>query len=246
MSSSKTVLITGASRGIGAACAGEFASRGYRVVLGYRTSADAAHRLEQQLRDAEAKVLAVGADVSSEQEVERLFAEAENAFGGVDILVNNAGISQIKMLCDTTSADWEGMFAVNTEAAYLCSRRALAHMVHQKWGRIINVSSMWGLCGASCEVAYSASKAALIGFTKALAKELAPSGITVNALAPGFIDTDMNRHLSLEERTAFFEEIPVGRAGMPAEVAYAAAFLADERAAYITGQVLAVDGGITG
>ncbi len=246
MSNNKTVLITGASRGIGAACAEEFAMRGYRVVLGYLTSVEAAHTLEKKLRAHGAEVLAVGADVSREQEVERLFSEAESAFGGVDILINNAGISQIKMLCDTDKADWERMFSVNTESAYLCSRRALAHMVHEKWGRVINVSSMWGLCGASCEVAYSASKAALVGFTKALAKELAPSGVTVNALAPGFIDTDMNRALSEEERKSFFEEIPVGRAGTPTEVAHAAAFLADERSAYITGQVLAVDGGITG
>lgn len=244
--SSKTVLITGASRGIGAACAEEFAHAGFAVVINYHKSVEQAKALEKRLCDSGAKALAVRADVSKPDEVEALFQTVEQTFGGVDILINNAGISRIQMLCDTPPADWENVFSVNTEAAYLCAKRALSHMVHEKWGRIINISSMWGLCGASCEVAYSASKAALIGFTKALAKELAPSGITVNAIAPGFIDTDMNRALSEKERVAFFEEIPIARAGKPEEVAYAAAFLADRRAAYITGQVLAVDGGITG
>ena len=149
------------------------------------------------------------------------------------------------MINDVTEHEWDEMFALNTKAAYLCAKRALAHMIHQKWGRIINISSMWGLVGASCEVPYSASKAALIGFTKALAKELAPSGITVNAVAPGIIETQMNAHLSVEELAAFLEEVPVGRVGLPKEVAHAVAFLAHEDSAYITAQTLAVDGGIT-
>ena len=241
----KTVLITGAARGIGAACAEKFASLGYNLVLNYRTSEEQALTLAQTLKQNGAEILCVCADVSDKSAVESLFAQAEVAFGQVDILINNAGISQIKMLCDVTEADWRQMFAVNMDSAYLCSKRALCAMVTQKWGRIIQISSMWGICGASCEVPYSASKAALIGFTKALAKELAPSGITVNALAPGFIDTPMNHNVSPEDTAAFIEEIPVGRIGKPYEVAHAAAFLAHEDSGYITGQVLAVDGGIT-
>lgn len=241
----KTVLITGAARGIGAACAEKFAALGYNIVLNYRTSEKQALALAETLKQNGAQVLRVCADVSDANAVESLFAQAEAAFGQVDILINNAGISQIKMLCDVTEADWRHMFAVNMDSAYLCSKRALCAMVAQKWGRIIHISSMWGICGASCEVPYSASKAALIGFTKALAKELAPSGITVNALAPGFIDTPMNRNVSPEDTAAFIEEIPVRRIGKPHEVAHAAAFLAHEDSGYITGQVLAVDGGIT-
>lgn len=241
----KTVLITGAARGIGAACAEKFAALGYNIVLNYCTSEKQALALAETLKQNGAQVLCVCADVSDANAVESLFTQAEAAFGQVDILINNAGISQIKMLCDVTEADWRHMFAVNMDSAYLCSKRALCAMVAQKWGRIIHISSMWGICGASCEVPYSASKAALIGFTKALAKELAPSGITVNALAPGFIDTPMNRNVSPEDTAAFIEEIPVGRIGKPHEVAHAAAFLAHEDSGYITGQVLAVDGGIT-
>ena len=241
----KTVLITGAARGIGAACAEKFAALGYNIVLNYRTSEKQALALAETLKQNGAQVLCVCADVSDANAVESMFTQAEAAFGQVDILINNAGISQIKMLCDVTEADWRHMFAVNMDSAYLCSKRALCAMVAQKWGRIIHISSMWGICGASCEVPYSASKAALIGFTKALAKELAPSGITVNALAPGFIDTPMNRNVSPEDTAAFIEEIPVGRIGKPHEVAHAAAFLAHEDSGYITGQVLAVDGGIT-
>lgn len=244
-SAKRTVLITGAARGIGAACAAKFASLGYNLVLNYRTSEEQALTLAQTLKQNGAEILCVCADVSDTNAVESLFTQAEAAFGQVDILINNAGISQIKMLCDVTEDDWRHMFAVNMDSAYLCSKRALSAMVSQKWGRIINISSMWGLCGASCEVPYSASKAALIGFTKALAKELAPSGITVNALAPGFIDTPMNRNVSPEDAAAFIEEIPVNRIGKPYEVAHAAAFLAHEDSGYITGQVLAVDGGLT-
>lgn len=241
----RTVLITGAARGIGAACAEKFALLGDNVVLNYRSSQEEAKTLSDALAHNGAKVLCVRADVTRSNEVDTLFAEAEQAFGHVDILVNNAGIAQIKMLCDVSKEEWQRIFSVNTEAAFLCAKRAMPAMISQKWGRIINVSSMWGICGASCEVPYSASKAALIGFTKALAKELAPSGITVNALAPGFIDTPMNRHLSPDEVRAFVEEIPVSRVGKPFEVAHAAAFLAHEDSGYITGQVLAVDGGIT-
>ena len=241
----KTVLVTGSSRGIGAACAEKFAELGCNVVINYKSDEKSALALEQRLTQSGGSACAIRADVSDAAQIDLLFSEAEKRFCGVDILVNNAGISRISMINDVTEHEWDEMFALNTKAAYLCAKRALAHMIHQKWGRIINISSMWGLVGASCEVPYSASKAALIGFTKALAKELAPSGITVNAVAPGIIETQMNAHLSVEELAAFLEEVPVGRVGLPKEVAHAVAFLAHEDSAYITAQTLAVDGGIT-
>ena len=241
----KTVLITGASGGIGSEITRKFAKLDYNVVICYNQNKESADRLISELKELGADAISVQADVSDENQVENLFAMAENAFGGVDVLINNAGISQIKMINDVTAEEWDKMFAVNTKSAYLCSKRAISYMVRQHFGRIINISSMWGICGASCEVPYSASKAALHGFTKALAKELAPSGITVNCICPGLIDTAMNAHLSDEDMADFIEEIPVMRIGKPEEIAHACAFFADENAGYVTSQILAVDGGIT-
>lgn len=241
----KTVLITGASGGIGSSIAEKFSSLGYNVILNYNKSKEQALSLCEKLRESNANVHAVCADVSDAKQVKNMFDEIQNLFGGVDVLINNAGISQIKMINDVTEDEWDRMFDINTKSAYLCSKLAIPYMVNNKWGRIINISSMWGICGASCEVPYSASKAALIGFTKALAKELAPSGITVNCIAPGFIDTKMNSHLSGSEIEDFIQEIPVMRLGKPKEVAHAVSFVADENSGYMTGQVLAIDGGIT-
>ena len=241
----RTVLITGGAKGIGAACAEHFACLGCNVVINYLTSETLAKNLQKELSDRGYNVLTVKADVSSKPQVEKMFELADKTFGGVDILINNAGISKIGIFNDFSEEDYDNIFDVNMKSAYLCSKYAVSHMLKKHWGRIINISSMWGLVGASCEVPYSASKAALIGFTKSLAKELAPSGITVNSLAPGFIDTDMNAHISEQDRTDFIESIPISRAGIPMEVAHAAAFFADERSSYITGQVLAVDGGFT-
>lgn len=236
---SETVLITGGSRGIGAACVELFAKNGYNVAFIYQNSDEKAAKIAQATG-----ALAVKADVSCLEQVERAFAQVESAFGGVDVLVNNAGISRIAMLCDTTEEDWDRLFAVNAKSTFLCSKRAMGHMVHQKRGAIVNVSSMWGQTGGSCEVAYSASKAAVIGFTKALAKELGPSGIRVNCIAPGVIDTEMNAQLSLEDREALAEETPLCRLGTPMEAARAIFFLASDAASFITGQVLAPNGGI--
>lgn len=241
----RTVLITGGAKGIGAACAEHFACLGCNVVINYLTSETSAKNLQKELSDRGYNVLTVKADVSSKPQVEKMFELADKTFGGVDILINNAGISKIGLFNDFSEEDYDNIFDVNMKSAYLCSKYAVSHMLKKHWGRIINISSMWGLVGASCEVPYSASKAALIGFTKSLAKELAPSGITVNSVAPGFIDTDMNAHISEQDRTDFIESIPISRAGIPMEVAHAAAFFADERSSYITGQVLAVDGGFT-
>ena len=175
---------------------------------------------------------------------EKLFSEVQKTFGGVDILVNNAGISQIKMLCDTTRTDWDRMFSVNVGSMYNTIRLAHDYMVHRKKGSIVNVSSMWGICGASCEAAYSASKAAVIGLTKALAKELGPSGIRVNCVAPGVIDTEMNAHLSSEDIEALKEETPLCRIGTADEAADAVVFLAGDSSSFITGQVLSPTGGM--
>lgn len=241
----KTVLITGASGGIGSSIAEKFSGLGYNVILNYNKSKQQALSLCEKLHKNNANVYAICADISDAKQVKDMFDQAQKLFGGVDILINNAGISQIKMINDVTEDEWNKMFDINTKSAYLCSKLAIPYMVNNKWGRIINISSMWGICGASCEVPYSASKAALIGFTKALAKELAPSGITVNCIAPGFIDTKMNSHLSSSEIEDFIQEIPVMRLGKPQEIAHAAAFIADENSGYMTGQVLAIDGGIT-
>ncbi len=242
----KTVLVTGASGGIGSAIAEKFSLLGYNVVINYNKSEKAALELCERLKIAgNSGVIAIKADVTDCTQVDAMFSQAEKQFGGVDILINNAGISLIKMINDVTEEEWDNIFAINTKSAYLCSKRAISHMVRNHWGRIINISSMWGICGASCEVPYSASKAALIGFTKALAKELAPSGITVNCIAPGLIETKMNAHLSSDELSAFVNDIPVMRQGKCFEIAHAAAFFAHEDSGYITGQTLAVDGGMT-
>lgn len=235
----ETVLITGGSRGIGAACVELFAKNGYNVAFIYQNSDEKAAKIAKATG-----ALAVKADVSCLEQVETAFAQVEAALGGVDVLVNNAGISRIAMLCDTTEEDWDRLFAVNAKSAFLCSKRAMGHMVHQKHGAIVNVSSMWGQTGGSCEVAYSASKAAVIGFTRALAKELGPSGIRVNCIAPGVIDTEMNAQLSPEDREALAEETPLCRLGTPMEAARAIFFLASDAASFITGQVLAPNGGI--
>lgn len=233
----KNVLVTGGSRGIGAECVRLFSRQGYRVFFIYKNSADTAARLSE-----ETGAFPFCGDISVSGDVERIYNEIKR-YGGIDVLVNNAGISQIKLFSDITEEDWDRMFDVNVKGIYLVTKRFLGDMVHKKQGRIINMSSMWGETGASCEVHYSASKAAVIGFTKALAKELAPSGITVNCIAPGMIDTDMNAELSEEDTEAFVSEIPLGRMGTALEIAETAAFLASDKAGYITGAVIPVNGG---
>ena len=200
--------------------------------------------IARELREAGGEAVSFRADLTKAEEAKALIDFAVQQYGHLDILVNNAGISQIKLFTDITPEEWRQMFAANVDGIYHCCRAAVPYLVQQHSGTIINVSSIWGLCGASCEVHYSASKAAVIGFTQALAKELAPSGITVNCVAPGAIDTEMNAHLTAEERRMLEEEIPLGRMGSPEEVAAAIAFLAGEDARYFTGQVLSPNGGI--
>lgn len=227
-----TALITGASRGIGAACARALKAAGYDVIINYNNSESAAKELAKELN-----AKAVKADVSDAQQVAQMFKET----GAVDVLVCNAGISMFKMFCDMTNDDWQKIFSVNFGGTVNCIQEALPGMIHNKFGRIITLSSIWGVSGASCESAYSASKAAVIGLTKSLAKELGPSGITVNCIAPGVIDTDMNAHLTDEIMDELKEETPVCSIGKAEDVAQAVCYLAS--APFVTGQVLGVNGG---
>ena len=232
----KKVLITGGSRGIGRELVKEFSSKGYKVYFLYKNSEEKAKLLSD-----ETGAIAVKCDVSSYSDV----SNAKNRINdSIDIIINNAGISQIKMFQDITEEDWDNMFNVNIKGMFNVTKCFVNDMIKNKYGRIINISSMWGETGGSCEVHYSASKAAVIGFTKALAKELAPSGITVNCVSPGVIKTDMNSHLSDEETKELENETPVGRIGTAKEIASAVMYFADDNAAFTTGTVLSVNGGI--
>ncbi len=241
----KTVLITGASRGIGKATALKFARMGYNVAVNCNRNVELAEKLCIELASLGVKAGVYPCDVSQNDLAEEMVASVIEDFGGIDVLVNNAGVALPQgLFTDFSAEDTAGIFNTNVFGMMNCARAVIPHFVSKKSGKIVNVSSVWGICGASCEVIYSASKAAVIGFTKALAKELAPSGICVNCVAPGFIDTDMNSHLSPEEVRKFEEDVPLGRIGKAEEVAESIFFLASQGSDYITGQILSIDGGI--
>lgn len=239
----KTVLITGASRGIGAAIAKEFAKNNYQLVLNCLKSQAELEALAAELKkEYGANCLTCIGDVGDASFVEAMFEKSGCTFGGVDVLINNAGISHIGLLDQMSMEEWNRILNTNLTSVFCCSRAAIPHMVHQKSGKIINISSVWGIVGASCEAAYSATKGAVNAMTMALAKELAPSNIQVNAIACGTIDTQMNSCFSAEEAEALKAEIPCGRYGTPKEVAGLAYYLATA-SSYLTGQVIRLDGG---
>lgn len=235
----RVVLITGGSRGIGAAAARRFAAGGDKVVINYCRSGEQAEALA-----AEIGGWAVQADVSDPEQVRKMVDNVLDKFCQLDILICNAGIAQQKLFGDLTDEDWRRMFAVNVDGMFYTIRAALPHFIHRKEGRILTVSSMWGQVGGSCEVAYSAAKAAVIGMTKALAKELGPSGITVNCVSPGVINTEMNANLGPEDLAVLAEETPLGTIGEPEDVSEALWYLASPGAKFVTGQVLATNGGL--
>ena len=239
-----TAVITGGSRGIGLAISKELASAGFRLAIIYAGRKEAAVQAAESLRAGGTDTQIYACDVADTAGVKAVSEAILDRFGRVDVLVNNAGIAQIRMFTDTTEEDWDRMMDVNVKGLYNTCSAFLPQMISRKKGRIINLSSMWGISGASCEVAYSASKAAVIGFTKALAREVGPSGITVNCVAPGVIDTEMNAGLDEETREELRSEIPLDRIGNPSDVAGMVSFLASEKASYITGQIIGIDGGI--
>lgn len=236
----KTAVITGASRGIGTATAETFSSAGYRVIINYKNSENEARKLSESLPHSHI----FKADISDSAQVKAMFDYVKKSFGGTDVLVNNAGISHIGVFQLMEDSEIEKMLSTNLTGAILCSKYAVRDMISKKSGTIINISSMWGENGASCEVVYSASKAGMIGLTKALAKEVGQSGIRVNCISPGVIDTDMNKKLDDEAIAELINDIPLKRLGSPKEIAKIVLFLASENSSYLNGITIGANGGM--
>ncbi len=240
----KVALITGASRGIGRACAEMLARNNIKVIANYNKSESKAIELQSKLKQEGIDIDIFKADVTNKEEINEMVKYVLGKYKKIDILINNAGISQVKVFTDITDEDWENMIKTNLSSVFYTTRKVLPNMIHNKSGCIINISSVWGITGGSCEVHYSATKAGIIGLTKALAKEVGPSNIRVNAIAPGEINTDMNKNLSKEEIEELNKEIPLGRIGEPEDIARCVQSLVEDT--YITGQVLTIDGGWIG
>jgi len=237
----KTVIVTGGSRGIGAAIVKELAKENYNVVLNYNNSEEAAKQIKKELEEQNIKIEIFKADVSKREEVIKLVKFTLEKFKNIDVLINNAGIDQIKAFMEITDEDWNNIMQVNLNSVFYCSQEVLENMIHNKNGCIINISSIWGKVGASCEVHYSASKAAIDGLTKALAKEMGPSNIRVNSIAPGIIETEMNKDLNQEELVEIVNQIPLGRIAKPEEIVKSIKWLIED--SYVTGQIISIDGG---
>lgn len=237
----KTIIVTGGSRGIGRVLVENFAKDGYNVVLNYNKSEEDAKNIKTELENQGYNIEIFKADVSKKEEVKKLVKFTLDKFQNVDVLINNAGISQTKLFTDITEEEWDNIMNVNLKSAYFTTQEVLPNMINRKQGLIINISSVWGIVGASCEVAYSVSKAGLDGITKSLAKELGPSNIRVNSIAPGIIDTDMNKNLDEITVNEIKEEIPLNRIGKPVDIYRCAKWLVEDE--YTTGQVISVNGG---
>ena len=240
----KVALVTGASRGIGAVVACRLAQAGAKVGVNYHTSSEAAEIIVDSINKSGGDALLVGGDVSQEDNAERVLKELVDYYGSIDILVNNAGINKDQLLIKMKSADFDSVMDVNLRGAFLCTRFAMTHMIRQRSGRVINMSSVVGLSGNPGQANYAAAKAGLVGLTKAVAREVASRNVTVNALAPGYITTAMVDELNEETQEKILSNIPMGRFGTPEDVAEAVVFLASDGASYITGQVLTIDGGM--
>ncbi|MGI9647755.1 MAG: 3-oxoacyl-[acyl-carrier-protein] reductase [Acidimicrobiia bacterium] len=241
---SRVALVTGASRGIGRAAAVRLAADGHRVAVNYLRSADAAVDVVEEIQAASGEAVAIGADVGTAEGVTSLFSGVEDAFGPVEILVNNAGAVRDNLLLRMSPEDWDDVLAINLRSVYLCTRTALRGMLRARWGRVISMTSVSGLYGNAGQANYAAAKAGIVGFTKSVAKEVGSRGITANAVAPGFIETDMTDGIDDANKELALGQISVGRFGTPDEISAAVGYLASEQAAYITGQVLVVDGGL--
>ncbi len=238
----KTVVVTGASKGIGRAVVKEFANNGYNVVICYNKSVSDAQQLLNEVSQM-TRAIAVKVDVSNEDDVKNMVEITKKTFGNIDVLANCAGVSDTRLLIDSTKDDYDFVFDTNMRGTYNTCKLVGREMLSNQSGKIINISSIWGLRGGSCESVYSASKGAIIAFTKALAKELGPNGINVNAVAPGFIQTDMTKNVTEEIKQEIMDNSALGRLGTPEDVASVVLFLASEKSEFITGQVIGVDGG---
>mgnify|MGYP004498685387 FL=1 len=237
----KVVVVTGGSRGIGAQIVKTLANENYKVILNYNNSKEQAEKIQQELLELGKEIEIIKADVSKKEEAEKLIQFAINKFNKIDILINNAGISQEGLFTDVTEEEWQKIINTNLNSVFYCNQQALKYMIQEQQGCIINISSIWGETGASCEVAYSTTKAAINGMTKALAKEVGPSNIRVNAIAPGIIDTDMNKNLTIEERKQIKEQIPLNKIGKAIDIAKCVKWLVEDE--YTTGQIISINGG---
>ncbi len=237
----KVVVVTGGSKGIGAQIVKTLANENYKVILNYNNSKEQAEKIQQELLEQGNEIEIIKADVSKREETEKLIQFAINKFNKIDVLINNAGISQEGLFTDVTEEEWQKIINTNLNSVFYCNQQALKYMIPEQQGCIINISSIWGETGASCEVAYSTTKAAINGMTKALAKEVGPSNIRVNAIAPGIIDTDMNRNLTNEELEQIKEQIPLNKIGKALDIAKCVKWLIEDE--YTTGQIISINGG---